>query len=206
MKHFLSIISCLSGLYLCSCTDSMQVEREAMRYKGVSRFNEEARGFIIKDTISRSFSMIDNYGITDDFVINSSYYNYKFLSYSGLIDNPLEQFVYEPHSLLNNFYFTYKLLAGKNTTNLMIDLPYLYDPMVYDLSLKKVTNTSGPIAEIKFSDEMEVRGIVYKNIIEIDFSMNQEQIKKTCPVKTYYSLEKGLIKFIRKDGIFFERI
>ncbi len=60
--------------------------------------------------------------------------------------------------------------------------------------------------EILFYDSLTVKGVTYRNMIEIDYSGKINEIDDFTPVKTFISGEKGLVKFIRKDGITLERI
>jgi hypothetical protein len=205
MKYFLSIIKtiviCVICFFLYNC------EGEDQKYEGNFLLRDETRGYIIKDTVSATFKMIDNHDIVDEFSNSNGYMNI-YLGSTGTIFKIQQQFMLVSISLLNNYTFRYELLADKESDQMKIYVSPLsfFDPAVYDFASKKVSTNQDPLPEIKFYDEMEVRGIVYHKIIEIDYSKDQDKLKNNFPVHIYYSTDKGLIKFIRKDGIFFERI
>lgn len=172
--------------------------------EGTFYISDEAKKYQIDTTII-SFKMIDNYGITDEFYMNNIWYNtHHYFDEWGINDKAYgETFGVAYHSIINNYFFMYVLRADVEFTNLEIEWNQK-DIMVYNFSSKKVTSDIKP--KILFYDSLIVRDISYKNIIEIDYSNNLSEIDLYTPIKSYISGDKGLIKFIRRDNIVFERI
>lgn len=208
MKHFQSIIKtvaiCAISVIFCNCDDGPGPP-------GDYRFTDEARGFLITDTIAKSFKMIDNYGITDEFE-NSAIGNYdgKFYRiYKEDDGGSYESFTFHTYSVLNSYSFYYDLTSFTNVPRLWIAI-YSKDGFIselaYEFPSKRIINSNKPKPEVKFYDSMEVRGVTHDKIMEIDFSKISQNENKSYIVKMYYSGSTGLIKFIRKDGNYFERI
>jgi hypothetical protein len=167
------------------------------------------------DTTITSFKMIDNNGITeefdlsmDDMIISYDSYGYHhFFSSLNWYKKPAygEAFIINYKSVLNNYSFNYTIRATGVYTLMEIEWNNIDNNIFsYYFDERKVTSTLKPT--VTFLDTMEVRNVVYHNIIEIDYSKIDYLINNNTPVKTYIAGKDGLIKFERKDNVVFERI
>jgi hypothetical protein len=196
-KPFQLIIKCMVFpllISLVSCgTDNPE---------GVYYFSDDARNYQF-DTVN-SFQMIDNLGITEQFYVdNYTWYprHYFFDQFGGLY---CETFGIAYHSVLNDFFFLYLLKAEMDFTGLRVEWNQK-DAVIYNFDENKIISTE-IVPDVRFYDSLLVKDVIYSNIIEIDYTDNIGLIDENTPVKTYISGDKGLVKFIRKDGIIAERV
>jgi hypothetical protein len=169
---------------------------------GVYYISDEAVAYQF-DTLD-SFKMIDNHGITEQFYVDDFIWyptHHQFEQFNGIF---LETFGIAYHSVLNDYFFFYLLRGEIDYTALRVEWNQK-DVLIYNFDEHKITST-GIIPTIQFYDSLLIGGLKYNDIIEIDYTGNMDYIDANTPVKTYISGEKGLIKFIRKDGIIYERI
>jgi len=187
----------LAGALLCSCGgDDLE---------GTYYLSDEAREYMIDTTVT-SFRMVDNHGLTDEFYLDGYiwYTLHHYFSEWGTEGDAFgETFGVAYMSSVNDYSFMFVLRANVGYTELDVEWNQR-DRLTYNFKSGKVTY--GVVPGIMFYDTMSVKGITYSNIIEIDYSGRVTEIDDNTPVKTYISGEKGLIKFIRKDNIVFERI
>ncbi|MDR2009391.1 MAG: hypothetical protein LBQ22_02790 [Bacteroidales bacterium] len=195
MKHIQSIINSLFIIVILgfsSCNNDLE---------GTFRLSDEAQKYLIDTTII-SFRMEDNYGISEEFYQSNIFYQTHHFFYP-LEDAFLENFGISYSSSINRFYFMYVLRADTDHTSMEIEWNQK-DMFTMNLNTKEITY--GVVPKVSFCDTMTVRNTNYYNIIEIDYTDNINKIDKDTPVKTYISGNKGLIKFIRKDGVILERV
>jgi len=171
---------------------------------GLFYISDEARKYQA-DTTVISFKMADNFGITEEFYMDNYWYtpHHYFTEWGNGGDAYGETYGIAYRSVLNDYFFMLVLRAGVGYTDLEVEWNQNAQ-MVYNFSTGKVT--TGLIPEILFYDSLVVMDVVYNNIIEIDYTGKINDIDENTPVKTYISGDKGLIKFIRKDGVITERI
>jgi hypothetical protein len=175
------------------------------KIEGTFYFSDEARLYQIDTTIC-SFKMIDNNGITEQFYMDRNiwYTTHHYFMEWGVDGKAFgETFGVAYISVLNDFFFMYVLRADIKDTDLEIEWNQR-DRFVYNFGTKKVTDGIAP--KIKFYDNLIVKGVSYNRIIEVDYTGKENLIDLHTPVKTFISGEVGLIKFIRKDNVVFERI
>jgi hypothetical protein len=173
--------------------------------EGVFYLSDEARKYQF-DTTIYSFIMVDNYGIMEEFYMDRNIWytiHHYFTEWGTDGKASGETFGVAYYSALNDYFFMFVLRAQVEYTDMEIEWNQR-DKLVYNFRTKKVTTGVEP--DIFFYDSLSVRNISYGDIIEIDYSDNINAIDMNTPVKTYISGEKGLIKFIRKDNIIFERV
>ncbi len=199
MKHIqltnkLILISALS-LLLNSCGD----------IKGVFNISSDARKYQIDTTIT-TLKFVDNYGISEEFFMDQDvwYKTHHYYSEWGSDGDAWgESYGAAYSSTVNGFFFMFGLRATVENTELEIEWNQK-DRLVYNFRTKTVEY--GVDAKINFYDTLTVRGIQYKDIIEVDYTEKINEIDKDTPVKTYISGNKGLIRFERKDNVILERI
>jgi len=153
---------------------------------GTFYFSDEARKYQIDTTIT-SFKMIDNHGITDEFVMDKYnwYQTHHYFSQWGTHgDASGETYGIAYNSVLNSYMFMYVLRADVDYTSLEIEWNQK-DHFVYDFSSRKVI--SGIVPLVSFYDSLLVRGVWFRNIIDIDYSGKVNEIDKDTPVRTYIS-------------------
>lgn len=175
------------------------------KLEGTFYITDAARSYQI-DTTIYSFKMVDNHGITDEFCMDTRvwYTTHHYFSEWGVDGTTFgETFGVAYRSVLNNFFFMYVLRADVENTDLEIEWNQK-DRLVYNLGTKKVT--TGVVPVVSFYDSLVVRSVTYRRIIDIDYTAKIDKIDVDTPVKTYISGDKGLVKFIRKDNIVFERV
>lgn len=201
MKHIHSIIKLWAiipviTVVFSSCGDDIE---------GTFYISDAARKYQT-DTNITSFTMVDNYGISDMFFLDQSvwYTTHNYFSEWGTDGKAWgETYGVAYYSSLNDFFFMFVLRADEDHTDLEVEWNQT-DRMVYNLAKGKIE--SGTDADVKFYDSLAVRDIMYYDIIEIDYSDNINNIDDDTPVITYISGDKGLIKFTRKDDVCLERI
>lgn len=175
------------------------------KIEGTFYISEEAQRYQI-DTTIYSFKMVDNYGITEEFYMDKHiwYTTHHYFSEWGVDGTAFgETFGVAYFSVLNDFFFMYVLRADVESTDLEIEWNQR-DRFVYNFGTKKVTYGVAPL--ISFYDSLVIRNIIYRRIIEVDYTSKLSKIDYNTPVKTYISGDKGLVKFIRKDNVVFERV
>lgn len=167
------------------------------------------------DTTMTSFQMRDNYGITDEFTLDI----YHYLNPWGTDGRASgEAFGVSYASVVNRFLLSFYLRAGIESSSLIIDWNN-YDHFMYDFSTMEVYASETEISygdstvirsavepSVDFYNSLEVNGILYKNIIEINYSGEEDAIEDNTPVISYFSGGKGLVRFVLKNGVVFERI
>ena len=199
MRLFRSTIKLLFILIVFVLTNNCGGDIEGVYY-----ISDEAREYQF-DTTIYSFKMVDNHGITEEFYMDQNiwYSTHHYFSEWGTDGKACgETFGVAYYSVLNDYSFMFVLRAQVEYTDMEIEWNQR-DRLVYNFKTKKVTTGIEP--GILFYDSLSVRDITYGNIIEIDYSYKIRDIDINTPVKTYISGEKGLIKFIRRDNIIFER-
>lgn len=201
MKHIQLRINILvfsfvaSVLIFPSCGDDIEgtykISGEALKYK--------------TDTTVFSFQMIDSYGITEEFYMDTQiwYVTHNYFSEWG------EKAYYETFgiaygSVVNNYFFMFVMRAQETSTELEVEWNQK-DLMNYDFGTRMMEFEPGGM-KISFYDTLQVRGVTYHDIIEIDYSASRNEIDKNTPVKTWIAGKEGLIKFERKDGVVSERL
>lgn len=200
MKHIQSIIKLISVFILLILLNSCGGDLEGTFY-----ISDEARKYQIDSTIT-TMKFVDNYGISEEFYIDQNiwYTTHHYFSEWGTDGEAWgETFGVAYNSSVNGFFFMFVLRADVENTDLEIEWNQR-DRLVYNFSTRTVE--SGVDANIIFYDTLTVRGIKYKDIIEVDYSAKINEIDNDTPVKTYISGNEGLIRFERKDKITLERI
>lgn len=167
--------------------------------QGVFDLSEDAQKYKVDSTIT-SFQMIDNNGIKEEFYVNDFYSYYHEPWENGFF----EIYNIEYTSTLNNYSLRINLNADDISSSLTINWNHNNYSYYYFDTNEIFGDPVNPI--IKFHNSIQVQNATYFNIIEIDYTNNIKKIDNKTPVKTYISGNKGLIKFIRKDGVFLERI
>ncbi len=185
------ILLIISLLFVLSCAKDTPT--------GVFDLSEEANKYKISNDIT-SFKMIDNNGITDLFRLRNFYTHHNEPWENGFF----EVYNIEYQSIINNYYFNFKLDADDYSS--MLTLNWNNNDYVYYYFKTEEIETDKIKPNIKFYDSIMVRGKRYYDIIEIDYSKNTSSLSNKTPVKTFISGKEGLIKIVRKDGIFLERI
>lgn len=185
------ILLIISFLFLLGCVKDEPI--------GIFNLSEEASKYKIDGEIT-SFKMIDNNGITDLFrQENFSLYHHE----------PWEGGFFESYdiayrSIINNYYFNLRLNADDYSSTMSFTWNqnnYVY----YDFKYKE-TDSDGFKPVISFYKSMMIRGVNYKDIIELDYSKGVDKIQDNTPLKAFISGKKGLLKIVRKDGIVLERL
>jgi hypothetical protein len=175
------------------------------KIEGTFYISEEAQKYMI-DTSINSFRMLDNNGVTEEFYLDkySWYATHHYFSEWGTDGEAFgEAYGVAYHSVLNDFFFMFSLRADVEYTQLEIEWNQK-DRFVYAFETGKFSSEVNPL--LLFYDSLTVNGVVYKDIIEVDYSKKMNEIDFNTPVKTYISGKQGLVKFQRKDSIIFERI
>jgi hypothetical protein len=157
------------------------------------------------DTTILTFQMIDEYGIVEEFSLVDPYsMGHNYFNEWGVDGEAFGEVYYvEYHSVLNDYFFTYYLRADEKFTELDIEWNQ-QDQCRFNIA--NGAFEGGVRAEVSFYDSLKVGNIVYRDIIEIDFSQKKNKINEQTPVKTFLSGKTGLVKFVRKDGVVVERI
>jgi hypothetical protein len=200
MKHIQLIIKLISIFALLLLLNSCGEDLEGTFY-----ISDEARKYQIDTTIT-SMRFVDNYGISEEFHTDQNiwYTTHHYFSEWGTNGEARgETFGVAYNSTVNGFFFMFVLRADVENTDLEIEWNQR-DGLVYNFDTKTVE--SGVKANIKFYDTLTVRGIKYKDIMEVDYTARINEIDNDTPVKTYISGNKGLIRFERKDKVLLERI
>ncbi len=198
MKRIQLIISALyltGVVFLYGCGDKLE---------GTFYLSPEAKKYMIDTTVT-SFKMVDNNGITEEFFVDGSvwYTTHHYFDEWGVDGKASgETYAIAYNSSLNNFFFTFVLRAGIDYSELEMEWNRK-DMVLYNFKTKTVVQEPKP--KIGFFDTLTVKGIEYKNIIELDYS-NVNGTDDNTPLKTFISGEKGLIKIELKNNITLERI
>jgi len=172
--------------------------------KGTFYISEEALKYQFDTTIA-SFQMQDNHGITDEFFKNGNFYNtHRYFSEWGTKGEAYgETYGVAYNSVVNNFYFSFVLRADVDYTTVDVEWNFT-DMLSFKFETKEVTYGTKPA--IHFYDSILVKNKTYYNILEIDYTDKLDKIDDYTPVKTYIAGNVGLVKFILKQDIVFERI
>lgn len=173
--------------------------------KGTFYISDKAQKYEIDTTIS-TINFVDNNGISESFSLDDDIWystHHYFTEWGTKGEAYGETYGLNYTSTVNRFFFMYVIRADVGYTTLEVEWNQT-DRTEINFNTEQVE--SGVNAEITFSDSLEVNGITYRNIIELDYSGNLDAIDDDTPVKTYISGDKGLIKFSRKDGVTFKRI
>lgn len=196
IKIILSFFLLFILVYLSACGDKIKkghylISEDILKYK--------------TDTTIESFTMIDIYGISDEFVMDKTWYSphsYFYKAGKGLY---FESFGVAYKSVLNNYFFMFTLRASDNTTDIEVDWNYK-DRIRLDYKENKLYYDFCCGADLKFYDSLQVRNFIYRDIIELDYSKSINSIEEKTPVRTWISGKYGLIKFETKNGIINERV
>ncbi len=178
-------------LYLTSCCKS--------DLHGDYLLDTLARKYVL-DTSVKSFDMVDSRGFRESFTGSGSYSFYE----GGNIDRcgvqfRMQMFSAEYISSVNRYYFGYTVWAGTGQD----EAPRLWIHwnndlfLDYDLQTKSVLNEDGQV-RVKMLDTLSVQGQRYTDVLEVDF-FSQGWILYIAP-------PDGLIKIVRPDGIYSERV
>lgn len=198
MKHIQSLIlnlAFLSMIFFTGCGGDI---------KGTFYISDEALKYQFDTTIV-CFQMQDNNGITDEFFKNGNFYNtHRYFSEWGTKGEAFgETFGVAYNSVVNNFYFSFVLRADVDYTT--VDMEWNFnDILTFIFETKEVTYGTKPT--ISFYDSLQVRDKTYYNILEIDYTDNVHKIDEHTPVKTFIAGNVGLVKFVLREDIVFERI
>jgi hypothetical protein len=162
------------------------------------------------DTVYQSFTMIDSYGMSEEFYLLSN-------NSSRGTDYKTTAFTYR--SVFNYYIFDYCFWEhydekGKGNDFSTLEITWNYEMCArYTFGTNDVYNPNeGPYhgtnfaPQVTFQDSLEVRGKTYRDIIIFDYTKHKNILSNNIPLITYISGECGLIKFIRKDSIVSERI
>ncbi len=172
---------------------------------GTYYISDEAKNYEIDTTIT-SINFTDNNGLSESFSLDQDtwYTTHHYFTEWGTGGKAFGE-TYGLHytSTVNRFFFMYVLRADVGYTKLEIEWNQT-NRSTYNFSTKQVE--SGIKGKVTFCDSLEVKGVIYRNIVEFDYADNSNAIDDDIPVKTVISGDKGLIKFSRKDGVIFERI
>lgn len=172
--------------------------------EGTFYLSNEARKYQIDTTIT-SIKMVDNYGISEEFSMDKYIWfatHHYFSEWGTNGDARGETYGVAYNSVVNRFMFMMVLRAHVENTELEIEWNQK-DRFSYNFSTMQIEYGIKP--EIKFYDTMTVRGVVYFNIIEVNYADKKDEIDDDTPLITYISGKNGLIKLVRKDGIILER-
>ncbi|MDA3865405.1 MAG: hypothetical protein PF489_01495 [Salinivirgaceae bacterium] len=175
------------------------------KIKGTFYLSEKAKMYTIDTTIT-SFTMIDDVGITEDFVMDRHtwYTQHHYFNNWGVDgDAKGEVFGIAFNSTINNYFFTYVLRADETFSTLEIE--WVQKDM-FTLNLDSEKIISGKNAHISFLDSLQVNQKTYKNVIMVDYRHMSGETHNKTPVVSYFSAHYGLIKLIRKDGIVSTRL
>jgi hypothetical protein len=173
--------------------------------EGYFCFSDEAAKYQI-DTNILSFKMVDNNGITDGFYLDqygwyaTHHYFYQWGDNGKAFD---ETFGVMYISSVSYIDFMFVLRAHETGTELEFEWNQ-DDLFYYNLDSEKITSGINP--QILFYDSLQVKQTIYHDILEIDYSAILNKIHKQTPSKIYLAGKEGLIKYIRQDGIVYERV
>ncbi|MBN1951639.1 MAG: hypothetical protein JW801_10575 [Bacteroidales bacterium] len=173
--------------------------------EGTFYLSDEARKYM-PDTTVTTIRMVDSHGISEEFYIDQHiwYTTHHYFDEWGTNGDAFgESFGIAYISTVNDYFFMYVLRAHVEYTEMTIEWNQK-DMLTYNFSSEEIGNMPG--AKISFNDSMRVRGTTYDHIIELDYSAIVDEIDESTPVKTYISGSRGLVKFVRQDGIVFERV
>jgi len=193
-----------NSLILALLTVSLFV-RCGEKIEGRFHISEAARRYQIDTTIT-AFSMIDNNGITDEFVLDKQvWYATHHYWHEWGVDGKAwgETYGVAYESTINNWHFMMVLRADVDHTDLEIEWN-LTDRVTVDLLC--VAIESGNARAVHFSDSMTVAGVTYYDIIELDYTGREALIGNSTPVKTFISGRHGLVRIERKDGVVLNRV
>jgi hypothetical protein len=172
--------------------------------EGTFYLSNEARKYQI-DTAITSIKMVDNHGISEEFFMDQYIWyatHHYFIEWGTDGDARGETYGVAYTSVVSRFMFMMVLRADVENSELEIEWNQK-DRFLYNFSTKQIEDGIKP--EIKFYDTMTVSGVVYFNIIEVNYTDKKDEIDKDTPLITYISGKNGLIKLVRKDGIVLER-
>lgn len=199
MKLSLITIKILTSLFIINCFSGCGEKIEGTYY-----LSNEARKYQV-DTSITSIKMIDNYGISEEFLMDKYIWHtthHYFSEWGTDGDARGETYGVAYNSVVNRFMFMMVLRAHVEYTELEIEWNQK-DRFSYNFSTMQIEYGIKP--EIKFYDTMTVSGVVYFDIIEVNYTDKKDEIDKDTPLITYISGKNGLIKLVRKDGIILER-
>lgn len=175
------------------------------KLEGHFHISEAARKYQIDTTITH-FSIIDNNGITDEFVLDkkvwyATHHYYQEWGVDGKAWGETYGVAYE--SVVNNWHFMMVLRADVDHTDLEIEWN-LTDRVTVNLASGSIE--SGHARALLFSDSMTVAGVTYYDIVELDYTGRESLIGNSTPVKTFISGKHGLVRMERKDGVVLNRV
>jgi len=154
------------------------------------------------DKVFRTMQMIDSYGIKEDFYLLNGNGNVDLdadaNNYSLIYRSSVNRYDFE-----YGFYelYVHKCPEFHTSWNNEICSEFVF-------GTNKVANVCNYKIEptVEFLDSISVRDKTYYDVIVWDYSKHKDKISKNTPIITYISGKYGLIKFVRKDNIFSERI
>lgn len=156
---------------------------------GTFYLSEESKAYMIDTTIT-SFEMVDSNGMTEGFYIPQDPFetqHHYFNDYgNGIIE---ESFNVQYNSTLNYYIFDFLLRAIDDSTFLNIEWNQK-DRFDYNLRTGEIEYGIAP--KLSFHDSLTVRGVEYKDIIEIDYYSRIEDTDIDTPIKNLYVRRKRL--------------
>ncbi len=189
------IIILFMAIYLSSCCKS--------DFHGDYLFDDLARQYLL-DTTS-TFTMIDNLGFKESFVDQSQSSAYSFYQGGDLdrcgVQFRMQMFYIDYFSTINRYSFSYSVDAPLDNEGPKVMINWNDDYYLdFYPQTGEIISGENYQAHIEQVDSMQVRGKIYHNILKIIFWND----KQTWTL--YIARPEGLIKFIRPDGIYTERL
>ncbi len=173
---------------------------------GTYRFDSFARQYMLDTTIT-SFPMIDNLGFKESFI--SSGGNYISFYHGGDLDRCGVQFLMQTFDLsyastINHYTLHYHISAAVDDNGPSININWYNNNKSFDISLYPKTGETYSGYENSYTlanlDSMAVRGKVYHNVMKIILWDSEDTWT------LYIARPEGLIKLVRPDGIYSERL
>ena len=173
---------------------------------GTYTFDSLAKQYILDTTIT-SFTMIDNKGFKESFVSGEG--NHTSFYQGGDLDRCGVEFLMQTFSLsyvstVNNYTFEYHLSAALDDNGPRIDIFWYSHRKSFDISFYPETGETYSGYEngheLTNLESMTVQGKVYHNVMKVKLWDSEDTWT------LYIARPEGLIKLVRPDGIYSERL